>query len=128
MFFACKKESSMRLYIKKVFAAMLCLFVVFAVGCKTMRNVYSPEELIKIFRDAGGWTPLPFPDSKYRPGSIIKVTDDGIRWIDDLTACRYPQTLPSQRVGNLELVQSLTFKESLLARALIGYQKFDWKL
>ncbi len=58
----------------------------------TPSNVYSPEEWAKMFEEAGGWIPLPFPDSKYRPGAIIKVTDEGgIRWIDDLKSCRYPE-------------------------------------
>jgi hypothetical protein len=51
--------------------------------------VYSPREWRDILAK-DGWIPLPFPDSKYRPGSIIKVTKDDIRWIDDLEACRYP--------------------------------------
>ena len=57
---------------------------------KSLSDVYSPKEWRDLLKKAGGWTPLPFPDSKYRPGSIIKVMDDGIRWIDDLEGCRYP--------------------------------------
>jgi hypothetical protein len=60
-------------------------------GCKTVADVYSPKEWRDLFNKSGGWTPLPIPDSKYRPGSIIKVTDEGIWWIDDLKGgCNYP--------------------------------------
>lgn len=59
-------------------------------GCKEAGDVYSPGEWSELFKKAGGWRPLPFPDSKYRPGAIIKVGEDGIRWIDNLEACRYP--------------------------------------
>ena len=53
-------------------------------------DTFSPKELLRLFKEAGGWIPLPIPDSKYRPGAIIKVTEEGIRWIDDLSACGYP--------------------------------------
>lgn len=86
----CKVRKVERLVTKEVLTATLCLIVVFATGCKTLSDIYSPKELRKVLADAGGWIPLPFPDSKYRPGAIIRVTDEGIRWIDDLTACRYP--------------------------------------
>jgi hypothetical protein len=60
-------------------------------GCGNMTDVYSPKEWRDLFAKAGGWTPLPIPDSKYRPGSIIKVTDESIWWIDDLEGgCKYP--------------------------------------
>jgi hypothetical protein len=60
------------------------------ISSKSMSDVYSPEEWRDLFKKAGGWTPLPFPDSKYGPGSIIKVMDDKIYWIDDLEGCGYP--------------------------------------
>ena len=71
-------------------AVVILLIVFVAVRCKQPGDVYSPKEWRDLFAKAGGWTPLPFPDSKYRPGSIIKVMEDDIRWIDDLEACRYP--------------------------------------
>jgi hypothetical protein len=73
---------------------MLCLVVALLltipVSCKDIEDVYTPKEWLEIFEKAGGWTPLPFPDSKYRPGSIISVTENGIRWIDNLDACGFP--------------------------------------
>jgi len=88
---------------------MLAVFVVLALyiarGTGKAKNVYSPKEWRDLFKQAGGWTPLPFPDSKYRPGSIIKVTDDGIRWIDDLDSCRYPL----KEFGIESTIPSITF-------------------
>jgi hypothetical protein len=72
---------------------MLFLFVclIGLIGCKDVADVYSPKEWRDLLAKAGGWTPLPIPDSKYRPGSILKITDEGIWWIDDLEGgCRYP--------------------------------------
>ena len=53
-------------------------------------NVYSPDEWQGLFKE-NGWTALPFPDSKYEPGAIVKVTaESGIRYIDHLRSCGYP--------------------------------------
>ncbi|MHB8054311.1 MAG: hypothetical protein ACYDH3_03585 [Candidatus Aminicenantales bacterium] len=67
---------------------VLGVITILAVGCRT--NPYTARELVKVLKQAGGWTPLPIPDSKYQPGSIIKVTEDGVRWIDNLTSCGVP--------------------------------------
>ena len=74
-------------------AAMGCCFgiLIGLIGCKNVADVYSPKEWRELFEKAGGWTPLPIPDSKYRPGSILKITDESIWWIDDLEGgCKYP--------------------------------------
>lgn len=73
---------------RSIWVAGFCVFALFAAGCRT--NPYTAKELISVLKQAGGWTPLPIPDSKFRPGSIIKVTEEGVYWIDDLTSCRYP--------------------------------------
>jgi hypothetical protein len=73
-----------------VLAVFILLIVYVVLRSGSAGDIYSPKEWRDLFAKAGGWTPLPFPDSKYRPGSIIKVMEDGIRWIDDLDACRYP--------------------------------------
>lgn len=59
-------------------------------GCKSVPSeIYSPEELREVLSKAEGWVPLVIPDSKYRPGSIILVSEDSgqPRWIDHLDAC-----------------------------------------
>ena len=80
-----------------MFAVMMCgvFVVVFLIGsCKDVTVVYTPQEWVEMLKKAGGWVPLPFPDSKYRPGAIIKVTEEegikGIRWIGHLESCNYP--------------------------------------
>jgi len=77
---------------------MLCgVFVVvfLLASCKEVTDVYTPREWVEMLKKAGGWVPLPFPDSKYRPGAIIKVTEEegikGIRWIGHLESCRYTE-------------------------------------
>lgn len=121
----CKARKRERFIMKEVLVASLCLFVVFVTGCKTIgrgissEEVYSAEELIEILAKAGGWTPLPFPDSKYRPGAIIRVADDGIRWIDDLTACRYPLSEFEEK----SYIPNITFTKKCEygARAVINF-------
>jgi len=71
-------------------AAIVLLVVLVYVISNQPGDIYSPKEWRDLFAKAGGWTPLPFPDSKYRPGSIIKVMEDDIRWWDDLESCGYP--------------------------------------
>ena len=75
---------------KGILCLLVSLVLVIPISCKDIGDVYTPREWLEIFEKAGGWTPLPFPDSKYRPGAIISVSDNGIRWIDNLDACRYP--------------------------------------
>ena len=75
---------------KGIVFLVVSLALVITVRCKDIEDVYTPKEWLEIFEKAGGWTPLPFPDSKYRPGAIISVSDNGIRWIDNLDACGFP--------------------------------------
>ena len=56
-----------------LFLSALC------VACSDTSNVYQPQEWVDVLQDAGGWVPLPIPDSKYRPGSIISIREDGVR-------------------------------------------------
>jgi len=82
-----------------IFRSMLYVVFIIVVfplaACKDVADVYTPSEWVEILKKAGGWVPLPFPDSKYRPGAIIKVTEDKgiqeIRWIGHLESCRYPE-------------------------------------
>jgi len=89
-------------------------------GCDDAGDVYSPEQWRDLFKEAGGWTPLPFPDSKYRPGSIIKVGADGVRWIDDLEACRYPMAEFEEK----SYIPSITFEKAWVfgGSALINFK------
>ena len=88
----CKVRKCKRFIVNGILAALLCLFMVFVPGCPSggkIGPILQPPEWEDFFEEIG-FTPLPFPDSKYQPGSIVKVTDEKIEWIDDLTSCRYP--------------------------------------
>ena len=110
-------------------ALIVFLFIFIAVKCMHLGEVYSPKEWRDLFAKAGGGTPLPFPDSKYRPGSIIKVMEDEIRWIDDLEACRYPLAEFEKK----SYIPSITFKKQweFTGSAIINFKgikagpKFD---
>jgi len=82
------------MFMRDRLVTVVILLVAFGlVGCKDkqdLQDVYSPQEWRNLLESAGGWVPLPFPDGKYRPGSIIRVDDTGLRWIDNLSSCRYP--------------------------------------
>lgn len=119
MSFLCKSKNSERLIKKEVIATALCIFVICAAGCSLFNkgassgDVYTPEEWRNLFKSIG-FTPLPFPDSKYIPGAIIKVTDDGIRWIDDLSSCRYPlsEFELKSHIPNITFTKSWEFSAS----------------
>ena len=103
------------------FCTVACLlWLGMTTGCKDASDVYSPREWRDLFKQAGGWIPLPFPDSKYRPGSIIKVGDDGLRWIDDLEACRYPMVDFEEKSS----IPSITFEKAWVfgGSALLNYK------
>jgi len=73
------------------FVAISCISYSILTGCgTTAKNVYTPREWCNLFKQAGDWVPLPYPESAYRPGSIIEVTDNVTRWIDHLESCKYP--------------------------------------
>ncbi len=89
-------------------------------GCaKEAEDVYSPREWRDMFAKAGGWAPLPFPDSKYRPGSIIQVDANGIRWIDHLESCRFPDEVLRPEASHIPGI-SFTSARELGADALIN--------
>ncbi len=90
-------------------------------GDQNMASVYSPKEWRDLFSQAGGWVPLPFPDSKYEPGSIIQVNDSGIRWIDHLRSCRFPQHVLSPVRSYIPDISFTTSKE-LSASAMLGFK------
>lgn len=101
---------------------ILIYFLVFLpfifIGCTDTTNLYSINEFRELFDNAGGWTPLPIPDSKYCPGAIVMITDK-IKFIDDLTSCKYP-------LNEFELksyVPNIVFTKSweLKAEAMINY-------
>ena len=103
-------------------AILVCVLALSSVGCSsTVGDVYSPKEWRDLFEKAGGWAPLPFPESKYRPGSIIKVNEDGIRWIDHLESCGYPPEVLDPEVGQIPAI-TFTQDRELDANALISFK------
>jgi len=87
MFSIFRAKSIVKNLAKTLLPVILCLFFI---GCPPpLANIYTPSEF-NTFLKSHNWIPLPFPDSKFIPGSIIRVTDEEIRWIDDLTSCGYP--------------------------------------
>ncbi len=82
-------------------------------------DIYSPEEWRGLFKE-NGWTALPFPDSKYEPGAIIKVSEaDGLRYIDHLRTCGYPPDILSPEVGKIPSI-SFTKTRELGAAAMLN--------
>jgi hypothetical protein len=99
---------------------LLVLLPIFAFGCtNALEKAYTPRELAKLLSDAGGWKMLPFPDSKYAPGSLIKVTEaDGIRWIGAFGKCNIPAEFLTPVPGNippLDFKREAKFSASLAA-------------
>ncbi len=90
--------------------ALSTLAGAFLLACSSEAgDIYSPEEWRGLFKE-NGWTALPFPDSKYEPGAIIKVTaENGIRYIDHLRSCGYPAEILAQEVGK---IPSIAFNRS----------------
>jgi hypothetical protein len=71
--------------------AALALTFSSASVCKSdMTGVYSPKELMKVLKKAGGWTPLIIPGSNYQPGTIIRVKGNEVYYVDDLSSCGFP--------------------------------------
>ena len=91
-------------------------------GCAhTVKNTYTPTEWQEVLKQAGGWVPLPYPESAFRPGSIILVTDKTIRWIDHLETCRYPSAIlepEKSRIPNISFEKAVDFG----VNAVIGYK------
>ena len=106
---------------KELFATLILIFLVGVLGCKEVGDVYSPKEWRDLLNKAGGWKPLPFPDSKYGPGAIIKVSDDGIRWIDHLRSCGYPEDVLEPEKSYIPSVEFTKTRE-LGASALINFK------
>lgn len=106
---------------KVVKASVFFLLGLFAIilACKGPADLYSPKEWRELFDTAGGWTPLPIPDSKYSPGAIIKVTD-GVYYVDDLESCRYPlkEFLKESYVPGISFTKAWEFG----ANAMISYK------
>ena len=100
---------------------LFCLIIVIPVSCNDAEDVYSPKEWVKLFEKAGGWTPLTFPDSKYRPGAIISVPQDGDpRFIDVLESCGFP----INDFIELSYIPSITFEKAweFKGSALINFK------
>jgi hypothetical protein len=66
-----KSRYSASILTPKFFAVLIG--VVLLASCNEVTDVYTPSEWVTMLKKAGGWAPLPFPYSKYRPGSIIKA-------------------------------------------------------
>lgn len=104
-------------------AAVFALSAFLLSGCNDdIGDVYSPKEWRDLLNSAGGWTPLPIPDAKYREGSIILVNDDGIRWLGDLESCRYPDQFSKPAP-----IPAVTFSKSKVfsANVLAGYNGIE---
>lgn len=84
----------------RLFAAAFLIGAVCACD-SDLDDVYQPAEWRGVLEKAGGWVPLVLPGSQYRPGSIIQVNQDGLRWLDHIEACRYPQELLAPEVGKI---------------------------
>lgn len=118
-----KSRYSISILTPKFFA--LFIAVVLLASCNEVTDVYTPSEWVTMLKQAGGWAPLPFPDSKYRPGSIIKVTDNEgikeIRWIGHLEACKYPEEVLKVEKS---YIPGITFKKGkdFGANAMINFR------
>jgi hypothetical protein len=115
-----RSSSKKWIFIAGVLAGFILLVVYITRDSGQTKDLYSPQEWRDLLAKAGGWTPLPFPDSKFRPGSIIKVMEDGIRWIDDLEACRFPL----EEFGKESYIPSITFtkKWEFEGGAILNFQ------
>lgn len=102
----------------RLVTVVILLVALGLVGCKDeqdLQDVYSPREWRNLLESAGGWVPLPFPDGKYRPGSIISVDDSGLRWIDNLSSCRYPGDFVERgSIPAINFTKSTTFSADVL--------------
>lgn len=97
---------------------LLALSVASCRNVQDVQAIYSPEEWRKLLASAGGWVPLPFPDGKYRPGSIIQLDDSGLRWIDTLSSCRYPDQFVER--GSIPAI-NFTKSKAFGADVLLNY-------
>lgn len=104
--------------LSRFMTVVILLVTLGLVGCKDvaeLQDVYSPHEWRQLLESAGGWVPLPFPDGKYRPGSIIRVDEGGLRWIDNLSSCRYPGDFVEQgSIPAINFTKSTTFSADVL--------------
>jgi hypothetical protein len=93
-------------------------------GCAhtTVKNTYTPAEWVDMLKQAGDWVPFPYPESAFRPGSIILVKENTIRWIDRLDSCRYPPEIlepERSRIPNISFHKAANYG----AKAVIGYKR-----
>ena len=96
-------------------AVVVLVVAVGLAGCKDIQDVYSPQEWRSLLESAGGWVPLPFPDGKYRPGSIVRVDENGVRWIDHLSSCRYPEQFVERgSIPGINFTKSTAFSADVL--------------
>lgn len=106
-----------------IFVTMLLLTTA---ACKpaTIKDVYTPKEWRDMLKEAGDWVPLPYPESAFRPGSIIMVTDTSTRWIDHLESCKYPADIlapEKSHIPNISFNKGIEFG----ANAVIGYRGIE---
>lgn len=105
------------------------LLVLALVGCEPdAGDIYSPEAWRKLFED-NGWVPLPFPESKYVPGTIVKIDpkadpENGIRYVDHLKSCGYPAEVLAPEVGKIPAI-SFTKAREIGADALLNIQGIE---
>lgn len=69
---------------------------------------------------AGGWVPLPIPDPKVRPGTVIHVSAaGGLRFVGDLRECRVSERALSPVAGSIGTL-ALDSEVAYDARALVA--------
>ncbi len=109
----------------RCFRGLALTMISILAACNSAGDVYSPKEWRDLFKKSGGWAPLPFPDSKYRIGSIIEVKEDGtIRWIDHLESCKFPAEVLAAEPSEFPRI-TFEKKRELSAKALIDIEGIE---
>jgi len=104
-------------------------------GCNGgIKGVMQPSELSKLLDESDGWAMLPIPDSKYKPGTLINATDQGVRYVGNFEECGIPQEILKLVPGQAPKVtfsKATQFGAEAVANikgvdAGIGFNKLKW--
>ena len=98
-----------------------------------LKNVFSPEEWVDFIESLGeGYVPLPLPDSKYHPGSIISVNYDGpqrgISWLGKLEDFDIPPDKLEIIKGDIPAVNITKSKEFKAEALLPSFWRRCWPI